>query len=356
MKRVLIAPLNWGLGHATRCVPLIEAFLKRNVEIILAGEGLVFDFLRHRYPFLHIINLPGQRITYQVRGSLILALAKSFPGFLRNIELEHHIIKDLIEKYRLGAIISDNRYGLWDENIPSFMITHQINVRGKGLWRIGEPFAHAGIRRFLNHFHEIWIPDFPQFPGLAGDLSHDKSPRLKYRDVGPLSRFEHAAPIYEHPQNDIMAIISGPEPQRTIFENILTRTFEGTNLKTIILRGLPSHQESIVKINRITLYSHLQDDDFIEVLKNSRHLVCRSGYSSLMDLTQLERTALLVPTPGQPEQEYLARLSSHSGYFTTIPQNQFHLDNFPDMPSLPCFHTINREYLDKACEMVIGLL
>lgn len=356
MKRLLIAPLNWGLGHASRCVPVIEEFIKRNIEIILAGDGLVYDFLHQRYPLLPIINLPGQKITYQTRGSLNLALARSLAGFLRNIVSEHEWLQDSIEKYDIGAIISDNRYGLWSNSIPSFLITHQINIRSKGLWKFGEPLAHQKIHGFLNNFYEIWIPDVPQRPGLAGDLSHVEKSNSKYRYLGILSRFKYPAPVHDHPSNDILAILSGPEPQRTIFENILLKTFENTTMRMNILRGLPSAHPTQLKSNGITLISHLQDNEFVELIVKSKNIICRSGYSSLMDLFRLQRTALLVPTPGQSEQEYLARLHATSGNFSSVAQNKFKFYHFPAHTRISCSNITSQDYLSKACDMVIKLL
>ncbi len=361
MKKVLIAPLNWGIGHATRCVPIIEMLMGLGAEVVLAGHGLVYDFFNNRYPGLELIMLPGHIVSYQTRGRrLMLPVVKGLPGYALSLYKEHQILKNLVTTHKIGFIISDNRYGLWHPDIPSVLITHQIKVRINGLWKLGLPMVRMTTHWFFHPFDEIWIPDYAPQPGLAGQLSHPRHTPNKFKYIGPLSRFDKPAPKLPHPQYDFLALVSGPEPQRTIFENILIRLFHSGPYKTIILRGLPGHADIIRKSPYLTLISHLPDDQFYDLVRNSAQIICRPGYSTLMDLMALQRQAVLVPTPGQPEQEYLASLHRTNSQFRVFSQKEIEI--LPPqafiMPETSLVETqkYNPEILEKTCSTLLKIL
>lgn len=361
MKRVLVAPLNWGLGHATRCVPLIEKLSALGAEVVLAGYSAVFDFFSKRFPGYPLILLPDHVVNYQSRGRhLILPVIKGLPGYAVSLYREHQALQQMVKEYSIGFILSDNRYGLWHPEIPSVLMTHQINISVNGLWKLGTPFLRMMTRWFFSHFHEIWIPDFPEWPGLAGKLSHPQKTSQHYRYIGPLSRFKQPAPVAENPAYDFLAILSGPEPQRTLLENILIRIFLNGPGKTVILRGIPGNEDIIRKSPFLTLIPHLPDSELYLLIRQSRQIICRSGYSSLMDLYALQRGAVLVPTPGQPEQEYLARLHSQQSGFRVLTQQEMEVLRPEDLaglaPAISTSYPENSHVLDEACRSILTYL
>jgi predicted glycosyltransferase len=361
MKKVLVAPLNWGMGHATRCVPIIETLRELGAEVVLAGHGHVYDFFRNRFPEHELIMLPGHIVSYQARGrKLMLPVIKGLPGFGLSLYREHQTLKKIVNKYHIGFILSDNRYGLWHPEVPSVLMTHQINIRVNGIWKAGLPLVRLSTHWFFRHFNEIWIPDFPNRPGLAGNLSHPRYISPHYRYIGPLSRFRNPAPLSSHPHYDFLALISGPEPQRTIFENILIRLFYAGPYKTVILRGLPGNSEIIQKTPYLTLIPHLPDDELHELICHSKNLISRPGYSSLMDLMVLQRQAVLVPTPGQPEQEYLAYMHRNNPRFRIFSQTEIEVlkpENFIMQNSPSAEHlTDSGKLLKEACLSVMKFL
>lgn len=362
MKKVLVAPLNWGMGHATRCVPIIETLERLGAEVVLAGDGSVFDYFKKRFSHLDLLRLPGHIVNYQTRGrKLMFPVIKGLPGFFHNIYKEHIAIKHLVTQYNLGYIISDNRYGLWHGEIPSVLVTHQVNIRLNGVWQAGLPLVKFTAQRFFCHFDEIWIPDYASLPGLAGKLSHPRKTPPNYKYIGPLSRFSSPAPKAAHPVYDFLAIVSGPEPQRTILENILVRLFHKGPFRTIILRGLPGIQEIVHKSPYLTLIPHLPDKELHDIICHSAHLISRPGYSTLMDLIVLQRQAVLIPTPGQPEQEYLADIHRNNPQFRILNQEELQKlrpENFllPDKFNNEVIYADFSTNLKDACLSIIKLL
>ena len=159
------------------------------------------------------------------------------------------------------------------------------------------------------------MPDYECEPNLSGILGHPKrmDPRVKY--IGPLSRFtkiKNQKSKIKNPQYDTVAVLSGPEPQRSIFEQQIISRFEGTNEKVLVIRGKIDEPQTRIQHKNITLVSHLNDEEMIQQLRETKRIISRSGYTTIMDLHVLGLLdkAELYPTPGQPEQEYLAKINS----------------------------------------------
>jgi len=321
-KRILVCPLDWGLGHATRCIPVIKQLLNFDVEVILAADKGPLELLRKEFPGLQYVRFPGARIYYPEKIPLSLGIFFTLPSFILNLLKEHRLLKKIIRESRIDAVISDNRYGLWSESVPSVFITHQLNIHGK---------VATGVIRFINHFFirkfkECWIPDFAGEENLSGNLSHGKPIPLNCYYIGPLSRFEKTAP--EKPSDPfILVIISGPEMQRTVFENLIIRESSSSLKKIMIIRGLPAEVESIPGKENIKFLNHALTKDLQKLIQSAEIVICRSGYSSIMDLAVLGKKAILIPTPGQTEQEYLAEYLKKKKYFYSLSQENFNLDS-----------------------------
>ena len=325
-KKVLIAPLDWGLGHATRCVPIIREFLAQEIKVIIGGNGNSLQLLRQEFPQLQFIEIPGHSFKYGSGFNQVISILRQLPAFLRQIEREHRQLEQIAENENIGLIISDNRYGLWHKTIPSVIITHQLKIKLPNTIKIFSSLVNNEIRNSIENFTECWVPDIEnEIQNLSGDLSHEVNiPKpLPYfsREVyfiGPLSRFslpnDEAGKVW-----DILAIISGPEPQRTIFEEMILRQCLEMGLKTLIVSGKPSENKTIAQDN-VLLKSHLNSEELQNAILQSEIVICRSGYSSVMDLVKLRKKAILVPTPGQTEQEYLAKWLIQQGLFYSTNQ------------------------------------
>lgn len=323
MKKVLVAPLDWGLGHAARCVPVIHELQRQGCEVVIAGSGDALALLKAEFPGMPSYSLPGYDPRYPRKGSMILSMSAQLPHFARVIPAEHEAVGKIIRDHAIDLMISDNRYGCWSNRIPSVFVTHQTNVmmpKGLGFFR--------GIFRkmnegFINRFQSLWIPDVPGDDSLAGDLTSIRNKDLirKTRYIGWLSRFNRT-PETEIIRHDVIAILSGPEPQRTLFEDMLLPQLRESGLRYLLVRGLPSSSEVVADqsvINFLAL-SPLQ-----QAVRSAAIVVARSGYSTVMDMKTLARKVIFVPTPGQTEQEYLASQLMKKRFAFTMPQSGFRL-------------------------------
>lgn len=320
-QKLLVAPLDWGLGHATRCIPLVEELIAAGHEVSLAADGATARLLQQEFPQLTLHRLPGYGIHYK-GNRLSAAILQQLPGIFRSIRNERKWLKKLLQQEQLDVVISDNRPGLYNRNIRSIYITHQLLIKsGKANWVDGLlQHVHAF---FMKRFDEVWVPDLQGEKNLAGDLSHPKHPLLRPKYLGLISRLQPSAAVEKKWQ--LMVLLSGPEPQRTLLEEKMLAQLQLFKGRVLLVRGLPGETKPIHTGTHIQVKSHLPASQLAEAVQQSDLIVCRSGYTTLMDLVKLKAKALLIPTPGQPEQEYLAAYMQQQGFFPFVKQEELDL-------------------------------
>jgi predicted glycosyltransferase len=330
-SRILFCPLDWGIGHATRCIPVIRHLREQKHEIIIAADGRSFDFLKEYFPDLQFIRLPGFRVSYPSENSMAFKIAAQSPAILFGIYREHQRLKKIIRNYEVNMVISDNRFGMWSKKIWSVYLTHQLQIKAPVKMKWAEPWLLMAHQWFINQYDECWIPDVPGIINLSGDLSHQHPLPKNGHYIGILSRFENPErPIFPAARKktpELLILLSGPEPQRTIFEKIILNELALYPQKNVvILQGLPGPKHYSSPLPGVAIYNHLPDDEMGQLIRQAGLIICRPGYSTIMDLVSLGRNAILVPTPGQTEQEYLARHLSTDGLFCRIDQEDFSLN------------------------------
>ena len=334
-RRILISPLDWGLGHASRIIPLINRYIEQGDNVIIAGSGLSLSLLKKQFPTLESIEIPSFKMKYSAGKSQVWAVAKAFPRLIYYSIREHSALKRIVKEENIDFIISDNRFGLYHKTVPSAYITHQLLIKLPKGWAWLEPFVAFVHRCIINRFTECWVPDFEDMSeSLAGELSHPaKLPRnVKY--IGILSRFsERCIPYWREniitdcvlaysqnsslltPNSSLLTILSGAEPQRTMLEKELLMSLQEDQHENIILvQGKVEAEQKVGKVGKVTVYNYMSTEELQEYILKADKIICRSGYSSIMDLYALGKlqNATLIPTPGQTEQEYLAEyISNH---------------------------------------------
>jgi UDP-N-acetylglucosamine transferase subunit ALG13 len=314
--RVLIAPLDWGLGHATRCIPLIGELLTRGADVTLAADGPVARLLAREFPQLEIKPLQGYNIQYGHRF-LFLNILAQLPRIFKTIRAEHRWLKALLQKESYDIIISDNRPGFWNRGVTCVYITHQLSIRsGKGKWldRLLQRLHH----RYMKNFQKVWVPDLPHHPNTAGLLSHPDFALLQPQYIGLISRFKQNDVL--HLTYDLLVLLSGPEPQRSLLEKKILEQIVTSELKVAIVRGLPGSVQLPDVPEQIDVFNHLTAVQLEQIIQESQLVLCRSGYTTIMDLLKLRKKAVLIPTPGQTEQEYLAHYLYEQYIFPYSPQ------------------------------------
>lgn len=305
--KILVAPLNWGLGHATRCVPLIQDYIAKGDEVVVVADGYPLEFLKQQFPALRFIEFPSYSVYYSAGKSQVGAMLFNLPNIITGIIREHFWLNDLLRSEHFDQIISDNRFGMWSQRVHSVYITHQLMVKMPENLKFLEPLVHQLHKAVIRQYDECWIPDRAENGGLSGDLAHKYPLPRHAKFIGTLSRFQGMENSASNSDYELVAVISGVEPQRTIFEDTLIHRYKNRSEKILIVQGLPQAEKKSKQIGGIILVSHLPDDELAAVLLGAKKIICRSGYSSIMDLDALNclRKTEFVPTPGQTEQEYL---------------------------------------------------
>lgn len=333
-KNILIAPLDWGLGHATRCIPIIYELSKYPFNIIIAASGPQRALLEYEFPDLEFLNIPAYNIRYgSGRFTSTLKMIIQTPKILKIIKKENQWLASTVFRKKIHAVISDNRYGLYHREIPTVFISHQLQIKS-AMAGTGESLLRNWQYQFINRFSQCWVPDFEHAANLAGDLSHPRiMPKIPVSYIGALSRFEHR-PM--PPKYQLLVLLSGPEPQRTILEGKMLQQLAGYNKPVLFVRGLPGEKkqdhlfdEKILNYpnRKVHFENHLTAGELNNALLQSRLVISRSGYTTVMDIAALQKKSILVPTPGQTEQEYLAESLEEKGIACSLPQKNFILED-----------------------------
>ena len=312
--RILIAPLNWGLGHASRCVPLVRKYLAEGHSVVLGGDGESFILLRKTFPTLEYVHFPEMHLRYSSGKSQTGAMLRNMPRILFSLLKDHLHTKYLASHEHFDLIISDNRFGMFPPKNRTHKatryvyITHQLHIPMPCGWEWMGKIADKLHKAIWCRYDEVWVPDYSdEKESLAGELSHPATISEKVRYIGPLSRMEKSQESVS--QYDVVAVLSGIEPQRSMLEEELTKQYAGKSEEVLIVRGKTGESNVKIRHGNITKTAYMSDGELIPILNGAKKIICRSGYSSIMDLARLGmlEKAELIPTPGQPEQEYLAR-------------------------------------------------
>ncbi|MFN0274247.1 MAG: glycosyltransferase family protein [Chitinophagales bacterium] len=322
-KKIIIAPLDWGLGHATRCIPIIRACLDRNCEVIIVCSGRSLNLLQTEFPNLQSINLPAYNIYYQKKGSFIFKIILQLHKIFKGVRNEHRTLQKIVEEFKPDLVISDNRYGLYSKKVKCILITHQMMVKIPSI-KVLEPVVHWWLMQRHKKFDAVWIPDVAGFPNISGDLSHKFKLPSYIKHIGILTRFSTPVQIPQK-EFDILVILSGPEPQRTIFEEQILEQSKHRKERFVIVRGVAETKTDERIAENIRLISFSTAEELFQLILCSDIIISRGGYSTLMDIAHLKKKCIFVPTPGQTEQEYLVQQLQKENLVYSINQKHFNL-------------------------------
>ena len=312
-----MAPLNWGLGHATRCIPLINQLLQSGYDVLIGSDGAALKLLRAEFPSLESIELPSYNIQYSNSGSFFKAkLLQQLPHISNAISAEKKVVKELVQAERIHGIISDNRPGVRSKKVPSVYLTHQLHVlSGSTSWLSSNIHMHLARK-----FDQCWVPDYSGEGSLSGKLGHTPSGSISPKYIGPLSRMKAKETKINY---DILCLLSGPEPQRSILENKLRHVFKDSPKKILLVQGNVEDEKIRTVENSIEIINFLTTPELEQAINESELIIARSGYTTIMDLAAMGKKALFIPTPGQYEQRYLAKRLKSKGIIPSCKQSNF---------------------------------
>ena len=330
---ILVAPLHWGLGHATRCIPIIKKLKKQGFEVVIASDQGALTLLKQEFPDLKAEALPSYNITYTKNPKRFKwRLLMQVPHIAKVMREEAKVTRVLIKKHGITGIISDNRFGVRDSGVPCVFMTHQIQVLSG--W--STPLTSWMHQRIIERFDQCWVPDYEGTDSLSGDLSYDPTFKFPMSYIGPISRMKKS----KAPRNiDILVLLSGPEPQRGLLEQIMREKFKNYPKRVVLVCGVV--EETIVEttIDGIQVFNFLTGDRLENLINQSKLVISRSGYTTVMDLAKTKTPAFFIPTPGQYEQEYLAKRLSERLIAPYCDQSSFdpillkQLKNYDGWPS-----------------------
>ncbi len=320
-RHIFYAVLNMGLGHATRSLPVIQALLQQGYRVTVGSSGRALIFLRQELPEAHFLELPDYNLTYSEKGAQPAALLLRLPALMKKIRKEHHVLQQYQRRFPLHGVISDHRYGCYLPGLPSYLLIHQLRFIAPAPFRRLERVGVAFNRFFGKRYGAVLVPDERNSPQSGGILT------------GRLTRVKESIPIYftgilsslpvettAGAPIDVLISISGPEPQRTILEKIVRRQLGEIPGRKVVLLGKPEETSPEHLPDGTVIYPHLSRHRMGELFNRSQLIVSRSGYSTVMELAELGKRALFIPTPGQTEQEYLAWRYRKHGWFHAASQ------------------------------------
>jgi hypothetical protein len=321
-KNILICPLEWGMGHAGRMVPLALRLQELGNNVFFGSGEEHLTFLKNEVPGAKYILFPGFRIRYSSWLPQYLIILFKSPLLLYHISLEHFRLKKIIREYSIDIVISDSRIGLWNRTIKTVFVTHQLRIPFPKTFRFLEFIGIYFIRSVIRKYTWCFVPDLDGEVNVSGRLSHGILLPENVIYTGLLSRFRNVDFTPGTSSGRIVVMLSGPEPQKSILKTRITMFLLSKGTEAIILEGKPGATVESGRLKNIVFRSHLSSSETIKQLKESESIISRSGYTTVMELVNLGLTALLIPTPGQTEQEYLAESLSAKGWFRTVSQKE----------------------------------
>ena len=323
------------MGHATRCIPIINALLKANYEPVLASDGDALLLLQKEFPLLKSVELPSYNISYPKNGKhLKFKLLLQLPHIISAIKKERKMVAQLVDKENIAGIISDNRFGVYSKKVPSVYVTHQLKVLSGKITFITTKIH----QKFIQKFDECWVPDEEGISNFSGELGHLKKHRLNLKYLGILSRFQPEALEITY---DLLLLLSGPEPQRTLLEHKLVKELKHFKGKILMVRGLLSNASEITALGNFKIANHLLANELEQAINQSNLVIARSGYSTIMDLAALGKKAFFIPTPGQFEQEYLAKRLQENLVAPYVKQDEFSASKLSDITNFYGFTKVD---------------
>lgn len=291
-------------------------------RVLFAGNEWQRKYMLETIPGLPTIHLDGYNVRYATSGSMFMAaIGKQVPAILKTVSKEHKWLERVIAAHKIDRVISDNRYGLYHRDVPSAIMTHQLNaMSGWG------NMADALVRKLhywqLEKFDQCWVVDTPEAPGLAGKLSHPKSMPRNVEYMGLLSQVEETQ---VEKKGYLLVLLSGPEPQRTLLSQKIWEQLQHYRGQVIFTEGKADVPTPLSVPAHIEHHAILTKEELRKTIQGADMVICRSGYSTVMDLVKLNKKAIFIPTPGQTEQEYLAKDLQQQGAFPFVYQDDFNL-------------------------------
>jgi uncharacterized protein (TIGR00661 family) len=351
---VIYAVCSWGLGHATRSLPVIRKLIDENNNITIISNGRSLDLLKKELGnAIDYIDIPDYPMLLSENSRQFMAKSVIYwPVFIRKMQSGLSKVTKMLKNMNCDVIVSDGRYDVYSKKIPSFFISHQIRIMNPLRIRMFETGSEIFNMFFFKRFVGVIVPDYKD-DNLSGDLSHNlrKIDENKIHYIGVLSDFKKKKTKKDI---DYLISITGPEPQRSFLQEKLLSQINNLNGNIVITLGKTEIKDKHINDN-ITTYSFLKKQEREDLLNRAKLIISRTGYSTILDLAVIGAKALMTPTPGQVEQVYLSEYHNKKGTFFSVDQEKINLTK--DVEIAKKTTGINRKCdVDKSVEKIMNII
>jgi UDP:flavonoid glycosyltransferase YjiC (YdhE family) len=332
MGHTFISPLNWGLGHSTRDIPIIKELLGHGHEVTVGTSGNALALLKKECPECNFILFKDYPAPYSSTRFFLPKFVANIPVLLKAMSDERKKLANILTDNKYDLIISDNRMGVYSHDIPSYFITHQLRFSLPNYLYPFEMMTLPVNSLFHKNFAGIIVPDTcPNGNNLSGKLCRSNLDATNQRTYfsGILTSTEK---MNVNEDLDFLIIVSGPEPQRKKLEEIILRQVQMLPGDKVVLLGSPQKEDNLKMDKHTTVYSYISNEEKVELMNRACFIISRSGYTTMMEMAELEKKhGLFTPTPGQTEQEYLSRYYARQGWF--LSRSQYKINLVSDVPA-----------------------
>lgn len=377
MKKALFAISSLWLGHATRTLPIINFFLEKwyKIDIICFWNALNFlrNELENKVTFYEYEDYPALERWDWLKFYYYLIYDILKTHFL--IQKEQKFVENLQEKNNYNFIFSDWKYWSYSKKTKSFILSHQLSFDiPKAFW-FSQSFMDSYNKKVFSNFNYLFIPDFEnKEKNLAWKLSHPKwLKKLNYKYIWILSSLNKKIFLPSHKVNwvcsrenplrgewqeekkekiDFLFTISWylTEHKDSFVKKLIEESKVLPWKKVFILWETNKNYHKIDKENNIEIFSFLAWEERKKLFENAEIIVSRAGYTTIMDLVELEKKAILFPTPNQTEQEYLSKYLWEKKYFVNAKENENLVDLVKKLDKINTFKT--KEKTKNALEKI----
>ncbi|NYT02304.1 MAG: hypothetical protein GKC10_06090 [Methanosarcinales archaeon] len=337
MAHVLISPLNWGLGHASRDMPIIRELLSHDHQVTIASSGNALESLKREFSQCHFLVYKDYPAPYSAGRFFLPRFSAYIPVLLQALREERRNLDLILSREHYDLIISDNRLGVYTPEVPCYFITHQLRFSTPAfIWPVEVMTLYVN-GFFHKKFNGVIVPDnLPGDNAISGKLSRSSfkvtQARTFYSGILCSTRKMEVAEDL-----DYLIIISGPEPQRTKLEEILLPQVQDLPGEKVVLLGSPGKNFEKQLDSQTTVKSYVSTEEKVELMNRARFIISRSGYTTMMELAEMDKKhGLFTPTPGQTEQEYLSRFYRRQGWF--LSRSQYRIDLARDVELAMDYH------------------
>ncbi|MEK6968538.1 MAG: glycosyltransferase [Nanoarchaeota archaeon] len=342
---------NYGLGHATRMLPVIMKLIEQGEKVTIVAKGNSLLMLKNELGDASNYELMQYEVPlkFSDKGFSMFETLKAGPSFISLISSQKKWLENFSAKEKIDRVIADGEIGYHLKNKKSFFVNNQLRLLPGSLLGDGTELL---TDVFSKGFEKVIVPDDEN--GTLGGLLTSKTrfydkKRLAY--VGILSSIRKKNVVRNV---DYFISISGPGISKEVFTRQVMEQLHLLKGKVVVALGRPDLKEIASKGNA-KIYPYLNRKQQESFLNKAKLVISRSGYTTMMELAEIDKKAFFIPTLNHPEQEYLAKFQKNSGRFHYSKQDSFNFkEDIDEAKQYPGFKNVpkTKKSVEKFLEAI----